>query len=234
MPPIPASPAPTPAGQPGTRVNGANPGTRAARPPAVATVEATPPGMYTTANLTTWGIMRADAFCKANRLPPMRVVLVPRAEWHVGACAYWRNSTCYICPELCSRPAAGEADRRNWNWPGAVTDRTPYGVICHELGHHADWHSSDPASRGPYWGMVCQQMLEASGEKAITSYAPNPAEWFAEMFRLFASNHALLYHVRRKTWDLMTARWEPVSDDDWRVALGPGVPDRIVATQLKR
>jgi hypothetical protein len=202
----------------------------ATKPPALLP---NPVTQYTPANLLNWGKMRAAAFCQANKLPSMQVVEVQPDDWHFDVCAYWRNSTCTICLKHCGRPA-GDRDTRNWSWPGAVTDRTPYGVVCHELGHHVDWHCSPAKTRGPYHGMICQKIMEQSGEKAITSYCPNPAEWFAEMMRVFVTNHALLHAVRPKTWGLLADRWEPVSDVCWLKALGPGVPDRIIATQMKR
>lgn len=45
--------------------------------------------------------------------------------------------------------------------------------------------------------------MEESGELPITSYAPNPAEWFAEIFRLFVTNHGLLKQLRPKTYNIL-------------------------------
>lgn len=190
---------------------------------------------YTPERLLKWGKMRADAFCKANGLPHMAITPVDPEGWHFDACAYWRASTCTICLRYCGRPAS-EAQTRNWSWPGAVTDRTPYGVVCHELGHHADYWTGRAGGYpvGKYFSAYGESVRKATREKPITSYCPNDAEWFAEMFRLFVTNHALLFHVRPKTWGVLMERFVPVSDDDWQVCLGKGCPTRVLQRQLKR
>lgn len=189
-----------------------------------------PSTRYLPERLLKWGKERAEAFIKANGLPPMRVFSVDRKDWVVGACAYWRDNCCFICVDHCAKPAT-EGSPRAWSWPGAKIDRTPYGVICHELGHHCDVNAG-LAQKGPYWGQYSQDVFDQSGEKGISGYEPdNPIEWFAEMMRLFITNHALLYWIRPKTWDLLSQRWKPVSDNDWETALGPDCPNRILKGQ---
>ena len=200
-----------------------------------------PPGggdegtLFTMERLLRWGEERSIAFCAANDIPQMRVCMTTRDDWRVGSCAYWRAGVAHVCVPACARWAGVERSR-NWNWPGAVTDRTPYGVVCHELGHHVDHYVStrNGLRTGKYYGDYSASVYAQSGERAITSYCPNDAEWFAEMFRLFVTNHALLYHIRPRTWDLLTDRFEPVSSPDWITALGPNVPERIIATQRRR
>ena len=185
-------------------------------------------------NLLAWGVMRADTFCKANDLPQMKVIQIEPKDWRVHACAYWRGGICKIQVNQCARPASGEHDRRNWNWPGSVTDRTPYGVVAHELGHHADWYKSPPNTRGRYSGSLSRSVFNQSGENPLTSYSPTHEEWFAEMMRLFITNHALLHLIRPRTWGLLNQWFEPVSDLDWVKAMGPGVPARILETAVRR
>jgi hypothetical protein len=204
------------------------------RTPPPAVIPDNPSTRYTPERLFKWGVQRADAFCLANGIRRMETKLYIKEEWlfsHV--CAYWRDWTCHICLPHCGRPARGENDRRAWSWPGATTDRTPYGVVCHELGHHCDVLAS--TERGPYYGEYSQSVFTRAKEKAISGYEPNnPAEWFAEMFRLFVTNHALLLRIRPRTWEILMERWTPVSDHDWRVALGPDCPARIIKAQEKK
>ena len=191
---------------------------------------------YIAERLVRWGQERAEAFIKANGMPSMKITQVMKDEWHFSSvCAYWRDDECNICLDYCAR-CTTESQVRNWNWPGCVTDRTPYGVVCHELGHHADVMASVQAglSRGAYYGGYSSQVRSASKEKRITSYCPNDAEWFAEIFRLFVTNHALLYTIRPRTWELLMSKWVPVSDDDWVRATGRGIPQRILEHQEKR
>lgn len=172
------------------------------------------------------GEERVRAFCLANDLPMPFIKAHPADEWDVGACAFYRRDDIRICLPHCARSARGEHDYRNWNWPGATTDREPYGVLCHEAGHHLDFYAD--ADRGLYWSGYGRRVREASGEKPISGYCPNDAEWFAEMARVFITNHALLMVVRPRTWEILMERWMPVSGDDWKAELGPLCPPRIV------
>lgn len=172
------------------------------------------------------GVERARRFCETNGIvaPTFNAV---DYRWSVGSCAYYRpDEGIRLCLPLCGRPAPS-AMSRNWSWPGSVVDREPYGVVCHELGHHVDWLTGE--RKGRYGSDFSIQLEKEAREKGLTSYAgENAWEWFAEAFRLFITNHNLLYRVRPRTWELLVARWTPVSRDDWREELGPNVPDRVV------
>lgn len=172
------------------------------------------------------GIQRMEAFCKANSIAVPKVM--PEYEggaWHFDACAYYRPTTIYISVGKCAM-VAKDGQVRNWNWPGSTTDRTPYGVICHELGHHCDVVAS--SEKHSYSGNYSRDMFRSAMESPITGYAPNPAEWFAEMFRLFVTNAGLLKAIRPRTYDLLCKCWKPVSNPNWIQELGSNVLPRIV------
>ena len=173
-------------------------------------------------NLLQQGYKLASNFCVHNNLP--RPGLRVQEQWRLHACAYWRNDTIYICPTLCASP--GRAGRR-WSWPGYVVDRTPYGVICHETGHHVDWHSQ----RGPksYSSVLRQQ----SQEPPITSYCPNDDEWFAEIFRLFLTNPDLLRLLRPKSFKLLATDFKPEIDANWHKVLETAPERYLIAAQNK-
>ena len=177
------------------------------------------------------GRARVFEFLKANELPPINVSAPAKWEWWVDACAYYRQRTIYICVEKCALPAL-EHQPMAWSWPGSVSDREPFGVMCHELGHHADVVASD--KKGKYGGDYSVKVMEASGEKPITSYAPNPWEWFAEMFRLFVTNHTLLQEIRPRTYEILMKRWKPVGEENWETQLGVNVPPRILSNLEKK
>lgn len=192
--------------------------------------------------LTALGVERAERFCSLNRIPMPAVNVVDRDDWRVGFCAYYRPDTeavrkwtaagISICPELCGYPC-GEAVTRNWTWPGNDTDREPYGVIAHELGHHCDWLAG--SKKGTYFSDYGEGVMEESGEKPLTGYAAeNPAEWFAEAFRLFVTNPGLLKALRPKTYNILRRKWEPLNSDDWRFPLGSNVPARVVKNLIKK
>ena len=188
------------------------------------------------------GIERVNEFCEANRIQPPPIQQIGKEKWFVSACAYYRPETeatkkytspgINICLELCGRPCS-EPTTRNWSWPGSTVDRGPYGVLCHELGHHCDWHTG--AKKWSYGSEYCEEVKQESGEPGITSYAQeNPAEWFAESFRLFVTNPGLLQTLRPLTYSILTRRWKPLLPLDWRVVLGSNVPERVVKSLLNK
>jgi hypothetical protein len=188
-----------------------------------------PPSDTSPQGLLARGIRRVTDFCALNGLAIPAVAAVGVGEWHFSACAYYRPTYIKICLPRCARPAVVD-QVRNWNWPGSVIDRTPYGVVCHELGHHADYCASEKKSR--YGGDYSIGLRKGSGEAALTGYCPDDWEFMAEMFRVFVTNPALLARVRPVTYELLCRRWRPLDyltgPDDWLSVLGPGVPDRVV------
>lgn len=159
------------------------------------------------------GIERAQEFCDKNNLhcPDVRI---HKDSWPFKACAYYRPVYIAIRPESCSHLGT---TGRSWSWPGYVVDRTPYGVIAHELGHHVDYFRSK--ERGTYFGDFSKKLRALTKEAPITSYCPNDAEWFAEIFRLYVTNAALLQKIRPKTWSELRKYFEPVSREHWDMEL---------------
>jgi hypothetical protein len=174
------------------------------------------------------GAQLITRFCETNGLQVPEINVVPKEQWSFPRdCAYYRPTYIKICVEKTAHIGLAH---RNWSYPGYRVDRTPYGVLAHEIGHHADVTRS--VKRGPYYGDYSRDLKAWSGESALTSYAPNPAEWFAEMFRLFVTNSQLLRLLRPKTYALLVKDFTPVVTDDWRVVL-KDAPARTQAV-LKR
>lgn len=176
------------------------------------------------------GINRVQTFCGVNKITCPDIVW-EQEIWNWSACAFYRPETIHIHLPACGYPCT-PFQTRNWTWPGSTTDREPFGVLCHELGHHCDWTASD--KKGAYFGSYSIDVRADCKESQLTSYCSNDAEWFAEMFRLFVSNHALLKLLRPRTWMKLTERWLPVSPDDWHEELGPQVPARVVTNLEKK
>lgn len=183
-------------------------------------------------------------FCEVNNVQPPTIKVVAREAWHFShVCAYYRPETelrrewgptgINICLELCGRPC-GELTSRNWSWPGNTTDREPFGVIAHELGHHFDWYASSPEGRQVYSGDYGVSVMKESGEKPISGYCPDPAEWFAEMFRVFVTNPGLLRCLRPRTYSILSKKWDWIGTDSWRKALGTNVPHRVVTSLVNK
>lgn len=185
--------------------------------------------------------LRIRRFCEVNQIPEPTINVVSQGKWRVDACAYyrptteaikkWATSGINICLEECQVPCP-VSTCRNWSWPASVTDREPFGVICHELGHHCDWLTGE--RKWTYGSEYCEEVMKESEEPPVTSYCPNPAEWFAEMFRIFVTNADLLRHVRPKTYEVLIKRWKPVSLPNWLDQLGVNVPERVVKTLVNK
>lgn len=177
----------------------------------------------TKASLLQRGVELMQRFCALNSLSVPPVTTFEPAAWRVNACAYYRPVEIHICPAKCA--AIGFAGM-SWSFPGHSVDRTPYGVIAHELGHHVDMVRSTKRDR--YRGDFSIQLRQLSGhEVPLTSYCPDDGEWFAEMFRLFVTNPDLLAKLRPRTHALLVERFQPAFDDSWRDRLD-GAPDRTV------
>ena len=175
------------------------------------------------------GSALVKAFCEHNGLdnPPVRVY--GKEEWRFSStCAYYRPVGIHIAPSRCAHP--GRAGRA-WSWPGYVIDRTPHGVMAHELGHHVDYTLS--SSKGSYGGDFSSKMRERSGETKLTNYCPNDWEWFAEMFRLFVTNPDLLRAVRPRTFREIADVLKPVEKRPWREVLADA-PARTVEMAARK
>lgn len=175
---------------------------------------------------------KADLFDRGRahiaRWCALNVVELPRITTRTGrptfgVCAYYRDGEITIWVNACA--AIGRVGRQ-WSYPGYVVDRTPYGVLAHELGHHVDrQHGPNGGFRSHVW-----RPLDAA---ALTGYCPNDNEWFAELFRLFVTNPDLFRRVRPKIADLFFNDWGHIAETrSWRVVLAES-PRHIAAAQNK-
>lgn len=171
--------------------------------------------------LTAW-------FCAENDLPTPDVREGDVKQWPFGLCAYYRKGVTSIALERCAHVGtAGMA----WSFPGHSVDRTPYGVLQHELGHHVDMLKS--SKRGAYFGDYSIALRARCGETPLTSYCPNDAEWFAEMFRLFVTNPDLLAQLKPRTHAALVEQFKPVFHDSWRHRLCDAPARTILSIERK-
>lgn len=178
--------------------------------------------------LATSGSAVMAGFCNLNSLPIPHINDVPTERWKFGTCAYYRRGAITICLPRCA--GVGVAGRA-WSFPGYTVDRTPYGVLQHELGHHADVLRG--ATPRPYSSEFSTKVREASGEKPISSYCPDDAEWFAEMFRVFVTNPDLLRLVRPRTHRALSTTFTPLFTDSWRERLAAAPARTLAAAERK-
>lgn len=183
------------------------------------------------------GLALALQFCTLNKIKPPLVQRLNSSQrnYHIGTCAYYRPTTINIMVEKCANRGFGG---RAWSWPGYAIDRTPYGVIQHELGHHVDYLHSTPAE-----GRFSQQIFECSKEKPLTGYLGTDKntetffmEWFAENFRLFVTNPDLSFRLRPKFYGALVERGIcPLDHVKWDTQLRClHATDRIVEQARKK
>lgn len=169
------------------------------------------------------GAALVAAWCRANEVTPPEVV-VSDDPVRYGTCAYYRADTIYIHPPGCA--TFGNAGR-SYSWPGYVVDRTPYGVMAHELAHHVDraWEQHP--------GRYSTRLRRDSGEAQLTSYCDNDYEWFAELFRLFVTNPDLLRELRPYTFGYLYATFPcKIETRNWHEVLADA-PRQLRAAQNK-
>jgi hypothetical protein len=175
------------------------------------------------------GKQLAQEFCEANQLEMPTVNVVPNQAWRFNStCAYYRQQVIHIAPARCAPEGRGGPA---WSYPGYVVDRTPHGVIQHELGHHVDHVRSK--IKGAYGGDFSVNLRQWTGEDKITNYCPNDWEWFAEIFRLFVTNSDLLRELRPRTYQQLRELFKPVVDEPWRQVLKDAPPRNILAAERK-
>lgn len=140
----------------------------------------------------------AKRWCEINGVVPPRIMVYSEGTSDFKVCAYYRDAVIHIWPRACSIIGT---NGRSWSYPGYCVDRTPYGVVAHELAHHVD------LAHGPAGGIIAHEWRQKTGEEPLTTYCPNDNEWFAEIFRLFVTNPDLLRQLRPKTYALLMDRW---------------------------
>lgn len=151
------------------------------------------------------GIKLITQFCDLNKIQVPEVDICDSNEPSFGTCAYYRDSVIKIWPKKCS--ALG-LNGRSWSYPGYTVDRTPYGVLAHELGHHVE------RAHGPAGGYF-SHLWRPKDPTPLTGYCPNNNEWFAELFRLYVTNPDLLKNIRPIVHNLMTGQWIEVVNGSW-------------------
>lgn len=128
-----------------------------------------------------------------------------------------------INTKLCRVPIASSA---SYTWPRYTVDMTPYGVLCHEFGHH--WHRTHPEYKRITH--VFRSIRRADIEPAVTDYAKtNTHEDIAESVRVFVLNPDLLRVLNPFRWAaLKKFGLKPLETRPWAEILEEeGAPERF-------
>lgn len=189
------------------------------------------------------GVALAERFCARNdvTMPTVERLNPTQRNYHIGTCAYYRPTTIHVMVEKCANRGFGG---RAWSWPGYTVDRTPYGVVQHELGHHVDTVKTGEVTRENLLEkLFSKQIYEQSKELPLTGYLGTDKqtatffmEWFAENFRLFVTNPDLSSALRPRFYAaVITSGIQPLGHDDWEtVLLSNGAPTRIIEQARKK
>lgn len=173
------------------------------------------------------GVKLTEKFCATNGIPiPQINRLCPTDRaYHLGTCAFYRPQTISIMVEKCAARGLGGA---SWSCPGYAVDRTPYGVLQHELGHHVDTIKTGAVTTQDLMEkLFSKQIYDQSKEAPLTKYLGTDTkvatffmEWFAENFRLYVTNPDLSLKLRPKFYTaVFSAGIYPIIEESWEEVL---------------
>jgi hypothetical protein len=166
------------------------------------------------------GLADVLAFLHKNGIHPPKIYPEPPPV----AANKWQTYGLYFGPSSYGGPEARDGriwvnidkarmpsykqSRSGYSFPGHKTDRTPAGVLAHEIGHHV--------------GRVCRFDSSMSWfsvwvmTKPVTSYEPTEEEAFAETMRIFILNPGLLSRgAPRRFYYLIDRGLKPLFDLDY-------------------
>lgn len=188
-------------------------------------------------DLTLDGIDQCFKFCDKNKIRKPTIVRVEKDSpyYRLNTCAFYRGyqtlrseqaETIWIMVDKCAQIGTSG---RQWSYPGYAVDRTPYGVISHELGHHVDYLKSREMKETKCEYSFSSRIRENANETPLTGYCPDNAdhEWFAEMMRLFITNPDLLKNIKPKTYHQIVRFFEPCETRMWTSVL-KNAPQRTI------
>jgi hypothetical protein len=181
------------------------------------------------------GVLLTEKFCTSNHLslPTINRVHPSDRLFQLNTCGYYRPYTISVMVEKCASRGTGGA---SWSCPGYAVDRTPYGVLQHELGHHVDTlKTGEVTTQDLMEKLYSRKIFLQSKEQPLAKYLGTDTraptffmEWFAENFRLYVTNPNLSLKVRPK---FFMALWSdgiyPVIEKPWEEVLKEnGAPER--------
>jgi hypothetical protein len=200
--------------------------------------------MFTRQQLLVAGLEHIKQWMEINNVP------VPKInQWKVGDRMYYlrscglymqaktfgdgkyRERSINIMTDKCAQVDSGSVGGRNWSYPGYVIDRTPYGVLAHELGHYIDDYNANFNCFGYY----SDKLRAVTREAALTNYQTNKTwEWFAEIFRLFVTNPDLLSKLRPLCYSELIRQFpRTVENKSWEEIL-KDAPKRTIEMTKKK
>lgn len=176
---------------------------------------------YSKDELFELALEQITAFAELNKivLPYVNLAEASRLidDISYGCCRYIAfNNTIEICLPRCANTGNGG---RLMSSPGSKIDRTPFGVISHEMGHCV--HAKVVGERFSYDDLKPMRRLFVSPRERISGYEPNYREGFAESMRLFINNPDLLKSACPERYSFIADKvgLKPIYDIYWETML---------------
>ena len=147
--------------------------------------------------------------------------------YYACGCYKDKTKTVYVC--LKKTGSLGKAGRQ-WSWPGYKIDRTPYGVVAHEVGHHVDFTFIRSKQFNKEQRNEATRVFTIKKEK-VSGYEPVPHEAFAESMRIFITNPDLLMLCCPNRYDYIVnvLKLKPNIDKNWKqVLIDNNAPARTI------
>ena len=148
-------------------------------------------------------------FVIANNVIMPEIVFTEKSEPKSVYCGLYYPSKKLIIIDMKKCRPPTKTPGYAWSYPGYKADKTPYGVLLHEFGHHI-YHTHKLSA------VLCV----LSKKEKVSSYEPTFDERAAETFKLFLGNPDLLRVLcpqRYKT--LVDLGFTPVIHKTWQQVL---------------
>ena len=152
------------------------------------------------------------------------------STWMGGWWAKEDSSMVFVDVDKCKEPGV------RIRYPGCPGDDSPYGVLCHEVGHHVDFYACEET----YVSETEPWMAVVRSEPPVTTYETSFRGWqryseaFADAFSLFLMNPELLRVGRPARWSFLTGdcHLKPVYAVPWRRVLAKAPASSV--TEVER
>jgi hypothetical protein len=172
-------------------------------------------------SLFTLGASLSQNFCENNNIPipEYRIKELDSTGLYLPQ-THTKNAQILVNLGVTANPVENPGHMR-WSHPAWKTDRTAFGVVLHETGHHIDQILINKSLWGSY-PSDRSSWLEVKKGKRISGYEPNSSEAFAETMRLFIGNPDLLKLAipSRYNYLCQVLKLQPVVAMDYKTAIG--------------
>jgi len=163
------------------------------------------------------GAKLSQDFCRNNNIPvpEYKIQSLDSTGLYLSQTRN-RNAQILVNLDATANPVENPGHMR-WSHPAWKTDRTPFGVVLHETGHHLELIMRQKG----FWKAYDWTTISLRGKK-VSGYEPNDSEAFAETMRLFIGNPDLLRLAIPNRYNYMcqVLKLQPIVSMDYKTAIG--------------